>query len=746
MASDNLIFVPSKTTLPVDLESSLTKIITEEFYQPPSSYISQLKEINDLRSFLVTPKATIECITAIKRYYVQFSALKLKLPADCIEFSWFPLFQRATDGVDSSKNEKLNRQHPYTTKSLVLEQCYVLYVIGSLYSSLAREQNRYSSEGLKKAGVYYQYAAGCFQILDEDNLAHSLDEVPMDLTSYTLSALTYLMLASAQEIYWLKAVTDNLKDTVVSKLSMQTSEFYANSVTFMQRSRIFEDEWINFCRVKSIHFKAAALYRLAVYAGLHEKYGEQISRLRSCSKIVQEGLIIPLDNEKVKQDLTTLSKVVSEDLKNAERENDLIYLAIVPPEDSLPAPAKAVLVKPLILSELLDPVKALTEMPDYGEALFDKLIPYTVIQLAASFKERCLGYVESNIKRPIDVLNKDLETFLKDLNLDYELDSLLRPQSIPVSVHQYASNLKDMGGIVKLDSMLGDLSSLKLEARETLDSNWALFNRAEEDDTSLRALYGAKRWTLRPMKEEATDIIRNLEQFEQYLEDSKQGDETIYDQVDELRPFIEVFESLDGLDAFIPKAKVLELNPDLRRLIIKVRELLRKADQIKEKRGKFLLDVQKKVDSIDILSNVITRYRQLSKTSDKPYEESEYESVVDKELSKFAEDVIFISKTSKEQNQLVSTLGKSKVDYLNRRRGLKVSLERERALDVLSKTYHGYCEVIGNIKQGLGFYNDFFTNLDQTHNELANYLEERRHASVNIQNTLDKMDDESLRK
>ncbi|VEU20462.1 DEKNAAC101260 [Brettanomyces naardenensis] len=544
------------------------------------------------------------------------------------------------------------------------------------------------------------------------------------------------MLASAQEVYWLKAVTDNLKDTVVSKLSLQAAEFYTNAGKLMEipTASLFPKEWINFCRIKALHFRAASYYRLAMHSGHQEKHGEEISLLRFSAGLVEEGLRIETNNVQVLEDIKNLSKVVHEELRRAERENDLIYLEPIP---SVPIPSKANLVKPMILSELLDPLKTLRETNDYGEPFFDKLLPYSVIQLASSFKERCIEYKNSHISHPIDELNKTATHFTEDLNLDYKLDSVLRPQTVPTAIYQHAMSLKEMGGLTRLENMLSDLRGLKLNCREELDSNWGLLKRASEDDASLRALYGAKRWTLRPVGDETADIKRSLGQLEEYLGASSKGDGTIHSQVEQLAPFVEVYESDEALESFIPKSEILELNPELKDLIRRMKELVIELESLRADREKFVQNVQAKLDRTDMLAKVIERYRGLKEVS---VEEAEYESVLQTAILEFNTDLSFVEKSRKAQDQIMIELRKMDVEFLGKKRDLRVSREREEALEVLSKTYHGYCEVVGNIKQGTEFYNDFLGNLGSISKELSIYLEERRRISVQLQGRLDEMD------
>ncbi|KAF6015835.1 hypothetical protein HII12_000397 [Brettanomyces bruxellensis] len=689
MVGENLLKVPFKRTDKVDLCKELTSVIQNEFYQPPSNFTDDLQIINELRRYTEEEQTNLKTITALKSYYIQISALSQKLPKT------------------------------------------VCNLHGGMYSQLALVQNRMTSDGLKKAGIYFQYAAGCFQVLTEDQFAPSLDALPGDLRTDTLSALTYLMLASAQEIYWLKAVTDALKDTVVAKLSMQTSSFYESTALVMRKAGVFPSEWISFCRVKSLHFKAATLNRLATHLTSKEQYGEALSRLRSSSRIAGEALKIKITNEQVLKDLTDLNKVVQEELSKAERENDLIYLQDVPNEKSLPEPAKANLVKPLVSSGIIHPVKALSESAEYGKPLFKSLIPYFVVEMAAGFKEKCITYINSNVKGPLSVATKQLDDIMESLNIEYSIEVIMKPQRVPETIMKYRENITDMGGASRLDEMLSQLNSLKLRCHTELDSNWRKFNEANEEDNSLRVMYGEKRWTLQPLKEEANDILSGFKQFEQYLRESTKGDETIEQQVEELRPFLGVYTDEDALRQFIPAEKVLDLNPQFCELVMKMKNILKEIDTLKTERFKLLENVETKLDH---------KYNEVQKQGEGDVNAEQLSPVVEMEITKFKDDLLAVRNSIQRQHQLLNELQKRNIEYMEQKRRLRVSPEREQALDVLSKTYHGFCEVIGNIKQGYEFYNDFSTRLGLKHEELEQHLEERYTAMKQLQRALDEQD------
>jgi programmed cell death 6-interacting protein len=151
---------------------------------------------------------------------------------------------------------------------------------------------------------------------------------PDDMDSSTLESLQQLLLAQAQECFWQKAAMDAYKDAFIAKLAAKVSDLYASAGDWGVRSDAISSEWIHHMTAKHHHFAAAAQYRQACDCLEKRKYGEEVARLRDSIACVHEGLKEAryLNNKVVLGDLNGLKSKVMEDLKRAEKDNDLIYL------------------------------------------------------------------------------------------------------------------------------------------------------------------------------------------------------------------------------------------------------------------------------------------------------------------------------------------------------------------------------------------------------------------------------------
>lgn len=217
-----------------------------------------------------------------------------------------------------------------TQNNLQFERANILYNLASLYSQLATNSGRdTSAAGLKAACNYYCAAAGVLKYLQETIIPELRSTPPDDMDVMTLACLEQLMLAQAQECFWIKAVTDKNKDSVIARLAASVSDYYNSAYEFGIKSNSIRGEWTYHMDAKHHHFGAAAQYRQAQDCLEKSKYGEEVARLKECLDTAVEALKNGRYlNKQVQDDLYFLKEKVSQDLKQAEKDNDLIYLSM----------------------------------------------------------------------------------------------------------------------------------------------------------------------------------------------------------------------------------------------------------------------------------------------------------------------------------------------------------------------------------------------------------------------------------
>ena len=339
-----------------------------------------------------------------------------------MDFTWYPAI-----GFNTQRPGTIYAYHKclaaltfsVSQNNLRFELANVLFNLASLYSQLGVSLNRSTSEGLKSACNYFCQAAGVIKYLKTDIVPDLRSTPPDDMDEMTLESLEQLMLAQAQECFWSKAVKDSMKDAIISKLAAKVSDFYDQAAEYGTKSDTISTDWIHHMTAKHHHFAAAAQYRAACDCLEKRKYGEEIARLRDSVTCVNEALKeARWINRIVLGDLNGLKTRVSEDLKRAEKDNDVIYLMPVPPKSELKTLDRAGMATARLPKEISELSSALGDRGTFGQPLFAKLVPYAVHIAASIYEERKDRLINSIIDELEGLTNqiREFVTYLMSLH------------------------------------------------------------------------------------------------------------------------------------------------------------------------------------------------------------------------------------------------------------------------------------------------------------------------------------------
>lgn len=157
----NLLNVPFKLSRPLNLGEELSKTISERFFQPASSFKSDLSYLTTLRNeitdFSINTTATgskTELSAHLDKFYDYLSILttvEQKFPHDCVEFAWFITIYNSPIG-------------PIKLRSFKYEKLCIIFQIGVCYSHLALRESRSTDEGLKTRVSISKMLLDVFQI------------------------------------------------------------------------------------------------------------------------------------------------------------------------------------------------------------------------------------------------------------------------------------------------------------------------------------------------------------------------------------------------------------------------------------------------------------------------------------------------------------------------------------------------------------------------------------------------------
>jgi len=394
----NILSLPFRKTHSALLSTAIRQYISTKYDQHPDMFMGDMDAIDKLRVDAVnTQEPHNSGIRKLTAYAAQLVWIGGKFPIDIgVDFTWYPALG-------------FNTQRPLSENNLRFELVNILYNLAALYSQLAVSLNRSTSEGLKSACNYFCQAAGVISHIKNETLPDLRTSPPEDMDIMTLEGIQQLLLAQAQECFWSKAVKDGLKDGLVAKLAAKVSDFYDQAAEYGTKSDTITTEWIHHMTAKQHHFAAAAQYRASRDCLDKQNYGEEVARLRDSLVCVNEALKeSKWINKIVLGDLTGLKNRVSEDLKRAEKDNDIIYLMPVPPKSELRTLDRAGMATARVPQEVSDPCSTLGEGGQFGQPLFARLVPYAVHIAASIYEERKNRLVNASIVDEMEGLTNKL--------------------------------------------------------------------------------------------------------------------------------------------------------------------------------------------------------------------------------------------------------------------------------------------------------------------------------------------------
>jgi len=602
-----------------------------------------------------------------------------------------------------------NTERPISQNNLKYELCNILYNLAALYSQLAVSVSRSSPDGLKSAANYFCLAAGVISHMKNTVLPELRAEPVEDMDIATLESLQELLLAQAQECFWQKAVMDGYKDASIAKLAARVSDLYSAAGDWAVQSEAISSEWIHHMTAKHHHFAAAAQYRQACDCLEKRKYGEEVARLRDSMQCVTEALKESrYVNKIVQADLNGLKNKVSEDLKRAEKDNDLIYLNPVPPKSELKTLERANMVIARVPKEVSEPQEFLGDHGEFGRPLFAQLVPFAVHIAASIYEERRGRLINTQIIDELETLNTKIHDTLRSLGLPGSLQALEKPLGIPPTLLSHAEEIRQVDALTRLQRSFSDTAKLKasdesafLEGRESLLAE-------DAEDNRLRMKYGTIRWTRPDSCSAAPKLYAQIAEIEGYLKSAANSDELVRTKYRECEPLLRVLAGSDrDIAEFVPSSRRVTIPASLEASASRLRACLNDLARLESRRRKKADAVREKAKRDDINATILGETARLERAfPNTQIEAVHFEEFFETQLARYDNDVAAVRAEEAEQAELLAEVGRANAEFVRARRGDGTGKEREAALQRLEDAYFRYKEVVNNLEVGRKFYND----------------------------------------
>ncbi|CAI4065163.1 hypothetical protein SUVZ_08G2970 [Saccharomyces uvarum] len=652
-----LLGIPLKRTLEVDFATELSKLIDATSFQTASFFQPDISKVATARNNAITPDISVGGLDALKKYYAILLQLEKKFPNNQIEFTWFQTLSQKSHGCGQY--------------SLQWEKLTIIYNIGCMYSLLALDSNSDSAESLKKSCLYFQNGAGCFKYVLDHQATLKTEAVVDDSTA---KALTSLMLAQAQECFWFKAVQDKHKDSLIAKLSQQIVNFYAESISDSQKGKLIRNDWTNHLKAKKAYFSAVTYYRMALSFNGKKQFGSMVKALQTALQFLNESTLS--SNAKFKT-------VIESALKEAQRDNDFIYLQQVPSE--LPTIQPASMVKPSSIVGLLPSV-------DDSEQLFKDLIPIEVMDYCTAYNERQDKYVEQRITNPLTSLSKLLKESMTTYQIPQELKTISETE-----LKQYQASLNNL-----------QVNNENIQSE--LDNITHILNEEALSDNQLRLKHGTLHWTLPESSTINAKYYEKLNKLKEYIDQGSAIDK----QTNELFQTIDKTLITSGI-------KLPESNDPL----------TNKIKQVIQERSEHIEKTKRRSSEYRILSKIISSYKKSGTT--------DFEPIFIEHLKYFDEDLRYVNNTKQENMKLIHEIERkenNKTNESGETKKMERTDPRELYIEDLKYSLGLLDEVKDNLNAGTTFYENLINSTNTFCNEVREFDATRRIEKTKLDESL----------
>lgn len=711
--------IPFRKSTPLNFSGAVKQYISAKYDQHPDMFAKDIETIDKLRNDAINVREPHESgIRKLAHYAAQLQWIGGKFPIDIgADFTWNPAL-----GYNTST--------PITQNNLQFERANVLFNLAALYSQLATLSPRISDQGLKTACNYYSASAGVFKFLQESVIPELRSTPPEDMDVTTLECVEQLMLAQAQECFWFKAVIDGKnKDSVIARLAASVSDYYESAAEFGVKSTSIKAEWIHYMTAKHHHFAAAGQYRAACDCLERSKYGEEVARLKDALDAVnvalKEGKKL---NATVLGDLMALKEKVSDALKVAERDNDMIYLCPVPPAASLPRLLRASMVSSRIPVEVSNGANMVTD-GQYGPPLFAKLVPFSVHVAANIYAERRDRLINNSIIDEIEALTAQIHELLQSLNLPGSLQALEKPLGLPSGIIAHADEVRQLGGVGKIHASISAIDKLR-------DSDTSLYQEAcdlllseAREDDELRLKYGTDRWTRAPSREAAGKLTAQVDEYASIITSAENTDTLVRRKLVESEHAIQLLGGrIHDLQEFVPNSTRPALTATMDREVARLRQCLNEISRLETRRKRQIETLREKAKQEDTTSAILAEASRLERTlPHRTVEPADFETFFANRLSsQYPSPTSVLSTALNEQSTLISALQAAHASFTAIMHADGSTKPREDALQRLENAYNRYKEIMTNLDVGRKFYNDLAKLLTRFCDECRSWVYARR--------------------
>ncbi|KAI0290743.1 BRO1-domain-containing protein [Multifurca ochricompacta] len=723
MASQSpMISIPKKGTDEVDWTLPIRSAISQSYGEDSDNYATECASLQRCRQDAV--KGAGSDMTArdlLYKYFGQLELLELRFPEIRVNFPWRDAF-----------TNKLIVQ-----TSLAYEKASIIFQIASTHSAIAASQSRSDPEGLKRAFYYLRCCAGMLTYINE-NFLHAPST---DLSREVIKFLVGVILAQATEVFWEKCRDEKKGNALISKVASQTASMYNalnEEVKEFMGKGIFDRNWITVLQIKAKHFSSLTQFHRALADNAASKYGDALVRFQLAEAAAKEAhriasnfntMFLPQMSPNLPADcgqsLFELAKsqlaLSTERKAEAQRDNDLIYNAVLPTAETLPSVDKAVVATPIPIQEVYGTPEVQKVI---GSDLFLRLVPLSVHESASIYSEEKAKLVRSEVEKA-DGAAGEARSALEALGVKAGLPrframvegAVAGEDEIPLDVRRHRQDIGVIEEREGVDTLLKRLRELKESVRIELDSSARDLDIESQDCEAMRVKYD-HHFTQAPSSGLTKGLRADLKSHLQALDAAGASDGQVKAMWDSAKGDVLLLISDDVEKVFKESARghdrresLLDLDTDkddaekakIAHLVEDIDERLGRLNKIERERDQTLKDLKEKIQADDVSHLLLLNRRN-------PNVEP---SIFASELEKFRPYQQRLNQTVHHQQatiQEITQFWRALKDLAGRGDGARKWDERERrkkeTVRRFSQASERYMEIIDGLAKGLQFYSE----------------------------------------
>ena len=309
----------------------------------------------------------------------------------------------------------------------------------------------------------------------------------------------------------------------------------------------------------------------------------------------------------------------------AQRENDLIYNAVLPSADALPAIEKAVVATPISIQEVY-------RSPDVqnviGPDIFAKLIPLSVHESASVYSEEKAKLVRKEVENA-ESAEVEMRSALEAMGVQEGIirfkamaeGSLGGEEEIPLAVRRWREDITVMEDREGIETLLREMGRLKEAVKEELAGISMDLDVESRECESMRVKYDHL-WTQEPSASLTKTIRQDLKSHNSALDAAAASDQQVSTLWESVKPDILLLLSPDVENVFrasaqrgAPSESLLDLDigteahdekerAKIGQYTAEIEERLGRLKKIAHERGEVLKDLKEKVTCVIMFLNL----------------------------------------------------------------------------------------------------------------------------------------------